>query len=70
VTVDLSGALKTGDNFVIVNAQNFFGAPVVSGTYSGPVTIPISSVSPPAAIGGHSMPSTGTQFETFVVLKK
>ncbi len=70
VTVDLSGALKTGDNFVIVNAENFFGAPVVSGTYSGPVTIPISSVSPPAAIGGHSMPSTGTQFETFVVLKK
>ena len=70
VTVDLSSALKTGDSFVIVNAQNFFGAPVVSGTYSGPVTIPISSVSPPAAIGGHSEPSTGTQFQTFVVLKK
>ena len=70
VTVDLSGALKTGDNFVVVNAQNFFGAPVVSGTYSGPVTIPISSVSPPTGITGHAMPSTGTQFETFVVLKK
>ncbi len=70
VTVDLSSALNAGDHFVVVNAQNFFGTPVVSGTYSGPVTIPISAISPPASIGGHSMPSTGSQFETFVVLKQ
>ncbi|HEX6809388.1 MAG TPA: Ig-like domain-containing protein [Gemmatimonadaceae bacterium] len=70
VTVDLSGALNAGDHFVVVNAQNFFGAPVVSGTYGGPVTIPMSGTSAPASIGGHAMPSTTSQFQTFVVLKQ
>jgi hypothetical protein len=70
VTVDLSGALKPGDQFVVVNAQNFFGAPVVSGTYNGPVTIPMSAIAPPASIGGRSMPATTSQFQTFVVLKR
>ena len=70
VTVDLSSALNVGDHFVVVNAQNFFGTPVVSGTYGGPVTIPTSAIAPPASIGGHSMPSTSSQFQTFVVLKQ
>ncbi len=70
VTVDLSSALTIGDKFVVVNAQNFFGAPVASGTYGGPVTIPMSGTSAPASIGGHAMPSTSSQFQTFVVLKQ
>ena len=70
VTVDLSGALNIGDHFVVMNAQNFYGSPVMSGVYGGPISLPISTVSPPAAIGGHAMPATSTQFQTYIVLKQ
>jgi hypothetical protein len=70
VTVDLSGALNIGDHFVVMNVQNFYGAPVVSGVYGGPISLPISTVSPPPAIGGQAMPATSTQFQTYVVLKQ
>ncbi|HEX6809389.1 MAG TPA: Ig-like domain-containing protein [Gemmatimonadaceae bacterium] len=70
VTVDLSGALNIGDHFVVMNAQDFYGTPVMSGVYGGPIALPISTVSPPAAIGGHAMPATSTQFQTYVVLKQ
>jgi hypothetical protein len=70
VTVDLSGVLNAGDHYKIVNVQNFFGAPVVSGTYGGPVSIPLSPVSPAASITGRSMPGTSSQFQTYVVVKQ
>jgi uncharacterized protein YjdB len=70
VTVDLSGALNIGDHFEVLNVQNFYGAPVLSGVYSGPISLPITTLSPPAAIGGHAMPATSTQFQTYVVLKQ
>ncbi|HEX6816160.1 MAG TPA: Ig-like domain-containing protein [Gemmatimonadaceae bacterium] len=70
VTVDLSGALNIGDHFVVMNVQNFYGAPVMSGVYEGPISLPISTVSPPRAIGGQAMPATSTQFQTYVVLKQ
>jgi len=70
VTVDLSGALNIGDHFVVMNVQNFYGAPVVSGVYGGPISLPISTVSAPPAIGGQAMPATSTQFQTYVVLKQ
>jgi hypothetical protein len=70
VTVDLSGALNIGDHFVVMNVQNFYGAPVMSGVYGGPISLPISTVSPPPAIGGQAMPATSTQFQTYVVLKQ
>ncbi len=70
VTVDLSGALNIGDHFVVMNAQDFYGTPVMSGVYGGPIALPISTVSPPSAIGGHAMPATSTQFQTYVVLKQ
>jgi len=70
VTVDLSGALNIGDHFVVMNVQNFYGTPVMSGVYGGPISLPISTVSPPRAIGGQAMPATSTQFQTYVVLKQ
>jgi len=63
-------ALNVGDHFVVMNVQNFYGAPVVSGVYDGPISLPITTVSPPAAIGGHAMPATSSQFQTYVVLKQ
>src|SRR5262249_31420805 len=35
VSVDLSGILSNGDGYEIRNAHDFFGAPVLTGTYSG-----------------------------------
>jgi len=35
VAVDVSGVLQPGDRFEVRNAQNYFGAPVLSGTYAG-----------------------------------
>jgi uncharacterized protein YjdB len=70
VTVDLSGALNAGDHYEVLNAQNFFGTPVMTGVYDGPISIPISTVSAPAAIGGTAMPSTSSQFQTYIVIKQ
>ena len=35
VAVDLSSVLQPGDRFEVRNAQNYFGTPVLSGTYGG-----------------------------------
>ena len=72
VPVDLGGLLSVGDRFEVRNVQDFFGAPILSGTYAGgPISIPMSGVAPPAIIGGalHPPPRTGPDFDVFVVLK-
>ena len=35
VAVDVSGVLQPGDRFQVRNAQNYFGTPVLNGTYAG-----------------------------------
>ncbi len=71
VSVDLSKVLRSGDRYEVRNAQNFYGAPVASGTYNGgSVSVPITSVTPPRSIGGQSTSSTGTEFNAYVVVKK
>lgn len=69
VAVDLSGVLSVGQAFTIVNAQDFYGTPVVSGTYAGgTVNIPMAGVTPPTPVGrGHAGPATGPRFQVFVV---
>ena len=72
VLANLEGALHVGDRFEVRNVQDFFGAPVASGTYSGgAVSIPMGGVPPPAVIGGapHAPPQTGPDFDVFVVLR-
>jgi hypothetical protein len=74
VSVDLSGVLQVGDRYEVRNVQSFFGAPVVSGTYSGgPITLPMTAVAPPTPVGGFAfgtVPATGPEFNVFVVLKQ
>lgn len=70
VAVDLSSVLQPGDAFVIKNVQNFYGAPVLSGVYGGPVTLPISAVTPQSSPSGTAMPATSTEFQAYVVLKQ
>jgi hypothetical protein len=69
VTVSVPG-LATGQTYEVRNAQRFWDAPLVSGTYGGSLTIPIAPVTPyPALIGWPAgAPSTGTTFQVFVVL--
>ena len=70
VPVDLSGIVRVGDHYDVRNVQDFFGAPVLSGTYAGsPVDVPMVGVTPVAPIGGSPTPppQTGPDFGVFVV---
>ena len=69
VPVDLSGIVRVGDHYDVRNVQDFFGAPVLSGTYAGgPVAVPMAGVTPVAPIGGsRAPPQTGPDFGVFVV---
>jgi hypothetical protein len=71
VSVDLSAAnLEMGSRFVIRDAQNYFGNPVATGTYSGaPVQLPMSGLTVAAPFGdGLTTPAhTGPEFAVFVL---
>jgi len=70
VAVDLGTTLAVGDHYEVRNVQDYFGQPVVSGTFDGsPIAIPMIGVNPPAPIGGspHTAPRTGPDFDVFVV---
>jgi hypothetical protein len=73
VPVDLSQVLNRGDSFEIRDVQNYFGSPVVTGTYNGsPVNLPMSSLTAiTQAIGGVQVkvPHTSSQFGAFVVIR-
>lgn len=70
VNVDLSGVLPAGQGYEVRNVQNWFGAPVTTGTFGGgSITIPMDGVAPPTPVGGfpHVPPRTGPDFDVFVV---
>jgi uncharacterized protein YjdB len=70
VSVDLSNVLTSGQSYDIVNAQDFYGTPVVSGRYSGgAVSLPMAGITPPAPLGRTFTPApvTGPWFNVFVV---
>ena len=70
VKADLSSVLTVGTAFEVRNAQNFFGAPVVSGVYDGnPVTLPMLGLTAADPIGQGIAPApTGPEFNAFVVV--
>jgi hypothetical protein len=69
VQVDLSSVLAVGDQFVIQDAQNFFGPAVVSGTYAGgTVTIPMEGLAKELPIGFATPAHTAPGFGTFIVM--
>ena len=70
IDVDLSKVLNAGDAFEIRDVQNFFGRPLVTGTYAGgSVTVPVASSvsSTPVGMPVHRVHTTG-EFGAFVVL--
>ncbi|HUJ10091.1 MAG TPA: immunoglobulin domain-containing protein [Verrucomicrobiae bacterium] len=72
VSVDVSSVLSPGDTYEVHNAQDYFAAPVLSGTYNGsPLSLPITNLTV-AVPGGWTdlaaVPTTGKQFNVFVLL--
>ncbi len=69
IGVDVSGILNLGSSYEVRNAQDFYGLPVLTGTYSGQsVRIPMTA-SPVAAPRGFASPrSAGPEFGAFVLL--
>ncbi|HEX6533098.1 MAG TPA: Ig-like domain-containing protein [Gemmatimonadaceae bacterium] len=73
VPVDLSKVLDRGERYEIRNVQDWFGAPVASGTYDGGmVPFPMAGVTPAEPRGGwvRAPIVTGPDFNVFVVLRK
>ena len=71
VEVDLSKALSAGQKYRIVRAKDFYGEPIVAGTFDGkPVRLPMKPVSVPKPVGmpDAKLPTTEPQFGAFVVL--
>jgi hypothetical protein len=69
VDVAMSAVLKPGAHYELRSAQNFFGAPVLTGIYNGaPIHIPMTGLTPAAPIGKPAPPTTGPDFQVFVLL--
>src|SRR5207245_10694152 len=73
ITVDVFGLLTAGDRYEVRNVQDFYGAPVSQGTYSGggTIAIPMGGVPAPLPIGRTTPtpPQTGPSFDVFVLLR-
>jgi S-layer homology domain len=68
VTVDLSSVLSPGASYVVRNAQNPFGAAVATGTYGGgPISLPMTGLTPAAPVGASLPPATGPEFQVFLL---
>jgi Concanavalin A-like lectin/glucanases superfamily/Chitobiase/beta-hexosaminidase C-terminal domain/Viral BACON domain len=71
--VDVSSVLKAGDSYIVRDAQNYFGAPVASGTYTGaPIAIPMQGLSVAQPVGQVPSPAvhTSAEFGTFILIKQ
>jgi len=73
ITVNVLGLLTAGDAYEVRNVQDFYGAPVTQGTYSGggTIAIPMGGVPAPLPIGRPTPtpPQTGPSFDVFVLLR-
>jgi hypothetical protein len=73
VSVDVSNTLRTGDRYVVRNAEDFYGVPVASGKYTGgPLALPIASITPPSPLGvttAQPAPVTGPTFNVYVLMR-
>ncbi|HEY9426848.1 MAG TPA: hypothetical protein VIR34_06815 [Gemmatimonadaceae bacterium] len=71
VEVDLSDVLEPGRRYEVRDVQDFYGPPVITGTYAGgSVTIPIRGGRSVPSITGKRTAATGTEFAVFVMVAK
>jgi PKD repeat protein len=69
VSVNVTGVLSVGQSYEVRNAQNFFGPPVLTGTYNGsPLQLPTSGLSMASPVGFAAPQATGPEFNVYVLL--
>ncbi len=72
VSVDVSSAgLTVGQNFQVVDAQNFYGGPILTGVYTGsPISLPmtLTAVAQPIGDAPKAAVHTGIEYGAFVIL--
>lgn len=73
VAVDLSSFLRPGDPYILLDAQNYFGKPVVEGTYVGSqVLVPMNLTEVSPIIGNvthYRNEHTAPEFGVFILLR-
>lgn len=71
IEVDLSNVVGQGQPYEVRDVQDFYGPPVITGTYAGGgVTIPIRGDRSIHSITGKPTAATGTEFAAFLVMAK
>jgi hypothetical protein len=72
VLVDVSAVLNVGDAYEVRNAQDYFAAPVLAGSYNGhPLKFPMTNLGvafPQGWTNADAVPNTGGQFGVFVLI--
>lgn len=72
VAVDVSRVLSVGDEYEVRNAQDYFAAPVLSGTYTGGLLgLPMTNLTvaiPHGWTDTNAVPRTGVEFNVFVLM--
>ena len=71
VSVNVTGAIAPGTRYQVLDAQNYFGPPVASGTYDGtPISIPMTGLVVATPNGSVPTPPvhTAPQFGAFVLI--
>jgi uncharacterized protein YjdB len=71
VSADLSQVLKPGQGYEVRNAEDYFAAPVASGTYGGGlISLPMTGLSVAQPIGNapYPAPATAPTFAVFIVV--
>jgi hypothetical protein len=72
VAVNVSNVLSNNDTFEVRDAQNFYGTPVLTGTYTGgTISIPMTTGTLPPRIGNDPRATAHTQRDlgTFVLIR-
>jgi hypothetical protein len=69
VDVDVSSIMAPGASWILKNAQNPFGAAVATGTYDGgPLSVPMTAMTPATPVGASTPAPTGPEFNAFILL--
>jgi hypothetical protein len=72
VTVNVSGVLQPGMQYEVRNVQDYYGAPVLIGTYDGqPIRLPMTGLKVAKPIGYDFTPeNVAPEFNTFVLIRR
>jgi nitrous oxidase accessory protein NosD len=70
VEAEVGQVLQVGARYEVRNAQDYYGAPVLSGTYSGgPLRLPMNGLSVAQPLGASGIQATGPSFNVFILVR-